>query len=281
LLLVAACGDDADPSDGGASSPSDTSAGDPSTAGDPSSVGDPSSASVDTSAGESGSGELGPTARVRVINLVEGLEFTAWGADTNFDPVVIADGLTYASVSEYFDAPLNELSMEPQIVLVPAGEPVENTSTWQIDNSQGLDRAFVTFRELEGAGQQGTIVLTADAQTGNLQWAQLDESELMLGDAGMTTLHVSWNLFDLEGGVVPAFAVVGEPCLFTSSTGLAEPWSVAPGTFEVGIYDRQMVSECSVLLGSTEITAAADEHVLVAVYHEGDTVKLFSAPVPQ
>lgn len=284
--LATACGDDADPADTGASSPSDTgvdesgTAGDAATAGDPSTLTNPSF--TDDGSDDDGSGgELGPTARVRIVNLVEGLELTAWGRDTDFNPVVIAEGLAYATVSEYIDAPLSELTMHPELVLVPTGEVVEDVPTWQVDNSVGLDRAFVRFTELDGADQQATIVLRADFGSGNLQWEQLDESELMLGDAGMTNLHISWGLFDLEGSVVPAFAVAGDACLLTSSTGVAEPWPVAPGTFEVGIYDRQMADDCSVLLASTEITAAADEQVLVAIYHEDAEVKLLTAPIPQ
>jgi hypothetical protein len=265
LLVASACGDDADPStDDGASSPSDTSAGDPS-----------------TSAGESGSGELGPTARVRVVNLVQGVELTAWGADTDFNPVMITEGLAYASASDYFDAPLNAFTMHPEVVLVPTGEVVENVATWQVDNSMGPDRAFVSFTELDGADQQATIIVTLDDSSGNLQYEQLDESELMLGDASMANLHISWDLFDLEGGVVAAFSVVGDPCLFSGSTGVPQAWPVAPGSFEVGIYDQQIVSDCTMQLASIPITAAAGDQVLVAAYHEGADVKLLSAAIPQ
>ena len=137
------------------------------------------------------------------------------------------------------------------------------------------------FTELDAADEQATIIVTLDDFTGNIQWEQLDETELMLGDASMANLHISWNLFDIGGGIVPAFAVVGEPCLFEGSTGVPQPWSVAPGTFDVAIYDRQMVSECTEQLASTSIAAAAGEQVLVAVYEIADDVRLLTAPISQ
>lgn len=267
--LASACGDDADPqiTDGGPSSSADD---------------DESGGSPDTGADTgTGSGELGPTAQVRVVNLVEGMTFAAWGADSEFSPVVLHDGMTFETISDYFDAPLDQVMMHPQIVLLPAGETPDDVATWEIDNSLGPDRAFVTFTELDAADERATIIVTLDAFTGNLQYEQLDETELMLGDASMANLHVSWNLFDLAGGVVPAFAVAGQPCLFDGSTGVPQAWSVAPGTFDVAIYDRQTVSDCTEQLASTSITAAAGDEVLVAVYHVGDEVRFVSEAIPQ
>lgn len=102
------------------------------------------------------SGELGPTAQVRVVNLVDGVTFAVWGADTGFSPVLVSDDLAFASVSDYFDAPLNEFTMDPQIVLLPVGEVPDDVATWQVDNSLGSDRAFVIFTEHERRQLRGT-----------------------------------------------------------------------------------------------------------------------------
>lgn len=271
ILALVGCGDD-DPSasDDGAAASTD---GADDTGGGPS--------SADASGSGGASGELGPTAQVRVVNLVDGVTFAAWGADTEFAPTMIADGLAFETISEYLDAPLNEFTMDPQIVLLPTGETPDDVATWQVDNSLGPDRAFVIVSELDAADERATIIVSLDDSTGNVQVEQLDETELMLGDTSMANLHVSWNLFDLGGAVVPAFAVVGDACLFTGSTGVQQPWSVAPGAFEVGIYDRQTVSDCTEQLASTAITAAAGEQVIVAVYHIDADVKFLSAPIPQ
>jgi len=262
ISIAPACGDDEEPAVG-----TDDSGGDPSTGADTGATG--------------GNGTLGPTAQVRVVNLVDGVTFTAWGADTDFNPVIVHDELAFETVSDYFHAPLNEFAMDPEIVLMPAGEAPHDGSTWQIDNSSGPDRAFVSFGQLDAADEQATIIVSLDDITGNVQWEQLDESELVVADPGMVGLHISWNLFDLGGSVVPAFAVAGDPCLFDGSTSVTQSWSVAPGTFDVGIYDRQTISECTEQLASTSITAAAGDEVLVTVYHVGPEVRFLSAPIPQ
>ncbi|WAS90589.1 hypothetical protein [Nannocystis punicea] len=113
------------------------------------------------------------------------------------------------------------------------------------------------------------------------RFEQLDETELQLGDVSQANLQFSYNLFDLPGTVVPAFAIVGQPCLFTGSTAVPEPWSVAPGSFEVGVHDIQTESECTAQLTSAPITAAAGDQVLVAIYHIDDAVKLLTAPIPE
>lgn len=266
--VTSACGDDA-----GSSSPTDAT--------DDSSLTSADTSGADASATHGTGGELGPTAQVRIVNLVEGMTFDVWGADADFSPVMVAQDLAFETVSDYFDAPLNEFTMDPQIVLLPAGEVPEDVATWQVDNSSGPDRAFVIVSELDAADEHATLIVSLDAFTSQLQYEQLDETELMLGDTSQANLHISYKLFELGGSVVPAFAVVGEPCLFSGSTGVAQPWSVAPGTFDVGIYDIQTVSECTTQLASISITASAGEQVLVAMYHVADDARLLTAPIPQ
>ncbi len=79
--------------------------------------------------------------------------------------------------------------------------------------------------------------------------------------------------------MIPAFGVVGQPCLFDGSTSVAQPWSVAPGTFDVGVYDLQTETECTTPLVTTSLTAGADEHALVVVYHLADEISLLSAAI--
>lgn len=150
-----------------------------------------------------------------------------------------------------------------------------------IDTGSGPDGASITFTELSAADERATAIVSLDQMSNQLAAEQLDETDLMLGDPTKANLHVSFNLFDLGGPVVPAFAVAGEPCLFDGSTGVAQAWPVAPGTFDVGMYDRQTVSECTEELASVSITAAAGDQVFVGVYHVGAQVKLLTAPIEQ
>jgi hypothetical protein len=163
---------------------------------------------------------------------------------------------------------------------MPAGEVPGDGPTWQID-VVGPDRAFITVSELSAADEQATVIVSLDELTNLLQWTQLDESELMTGDPAMANLHIHWNLFEYPPPAVLSVAVVGEACLFDGSTAVPEPHPVAPGTFDIGVYDRQTVSECTELLGSTSITAAAGDEVLVAMYHIGTEVKFLTAPIEQ
>jgi hypothetical protein len=226
-------------------------------------------------------GAVGPSAQVRIVNLMPGVTFDAWANDTDKSPVLVAQGLAPETISAYFNAPVNEVTMQPEIVLLPAGEIPADDSFWQVNASVGPDRAYVKFTELEGADQRATAIVTLDELTMQVQYEQLDETELMLGADTQANLHIAYALADIGGGVVPAFAVVGEACLFTGSTGVTQPWSVAPGSFELGVYDLQSVPDCTTQLASTPITAAAGEQVLVAVYHVDAEVKLLTAPIEQ
>lgn len=269
-LALTACGDDG---------PSLPGLDDDSGAGDGSETAGADDGLTGADASEGGGGGLGPVARVRIVNLVPDTSFDVWGADTDHAPVRIASGLAFATISDYIDTPINTFSGDPELVLMPPGEAPEDVPSWEIDNSSGGDRAFISVSELDGEGEQATIVITKESA--NLQYEQLDETEIMAGDPGAATLHVAFRLFDLGGTVVPAFGVVGQPCLFDGSTGVAQPWSVAPGTFDVGVYDLQTETECTTPLATTSITAAADEHALVVVYHVGDEIGLLSAAIPE
>ncbi|MDC0668076.1 hypothetical protein POL58_10025 [Nannocystis sp. ncelm1] len=224
-------------------------------------------------------GAIGPTAQIRLVNLVPGLTFDMWGADEDFMPVLIAEGIAPETASDYIDVPVNPYTMDPGFVLVPAGEVIEATPTWQTDAGAKPDHANINIDELDGAGQRATVIGSRDMETNELSFEHLDETELQLGDVSQANLHISYKLFDLPGTVVPAIAIVGQPCLFTGSTAAPQAWSVAPGSFELGVYDIQTESECTVQLASAPITAAAGDQVLVAIYHIDSTVKLLTAPI--
>lgn len=241
------------------------------------------SASASASAGEStgdptaGDGELGPAARVRFVNVVPDASFDAWVADLDGAPVRVAENIGFGEVSDYLDAPLNPFSMWPEMVLMPSGEAPENTPNWRLDNVSGPDRIFLEIRELDAEGEQASLVITRDEV---LRWETLDETEIAQADPSQAALHISYNLFDLEGSQVSALGVVGQPCLHVGSTGVALPWPVAPGSFELGYYDLQTETECTNALQTLPITAAAGERVLVVLYHDGGEVLMLETPIP-
>ena len=275
---LAGCGGDS----GGGASTESASTGSASTLGTSSTTAASTTASTtavgsSTASGTSG-GNLGPTAQVRLVNLAADTGFSVWVADVDHHPVQVLDAVAYEAISDYFDVPLDQLSQNPTFNLLPVGEAPDDTPTWPFDNSQGADRALVQVTELDGAGQQATLVLDLTADPAQVEYETLDESNLMLGDPSMANLHVAWRLFDYPPPAVPDFAVAGQPCLF-DTTGVPQPWSVAPGTFDVGVYDLQMVSDCSVALGTTSITAAAGDQVLLAVYHVDADVRFLQAPI--
>src|SRR5690349_2437048 len=110
--------------------------GDPSTTGSP--TGSPTSMTGSDGDATGGAtdptgGAIGPSAQCRIVNLVPGLTLDLWGADEDHAPVLIAEGIAPETVSEYLTCPLNIYSMNPEFVLVPAGEVVEPTPTWETD----------------------------------------------------------------------------------------------------------------------------------------------------
>jgi hypothetical protein len=241
------------------------------------------SASASASAGESagdttaGDGELGPAARVRVVNVVPDASFDAWVADVDGAPVRVAQDIGFGEVSAYVDAPLNPFSQWPEMVLMPSGEVPQNTPNWRLDNVSGPDRIFLEIRELDAEGEQASLIITREDV---LRWETLDETEIADADPSQATLHISYNLFDLEGPQVSALAVVGQPCLHVGSTSVALPWSVPPGSFELGYYDVQTDGECTNALQTLAITAAAGERVMVVLYHDGSEVLMLESPIP-
>lgn len=231
----------------------------------------------DSGGATTGDGELGPAARVRFVNAVPEASFDAWVADADGAPVRVGQDIGFGEVSDYLAAPLNPFSMWPEMVLMPSGEAPENTPTWKLDNASGGDRIYLEIRELDAEGEQASLIVTRDE---TLRWETLDETEIAEADATQATLHISYNLFDLEGTQVSALAIVGQPCLHVGSTSVSLPWSVPPGSFELGYYDVQTQTDCTTPITTLPITAAAGERVLVVLYHDGSEVLMLQTPIP-
>ncbi|MBK8713521.1 MAG: DUF4397 domain-containing protein [Deltaproteobacteria bacterium] len=277
LVTLVACSpgdDDADADDTGTTSASGTASASGSASASASATASASASAGDTTAGD---GELGPAARVRFVNAVPDASFDAWVADVDGAPVRVAENIGFGEVSDYLDAPLNPFSQWPEMVLMPSGEAPQNTPNWRLDNVSGPDRIFLEVRELDAEGEQASLIVTRDEV---LQWQTLDETEIADADPSQATLHISYNLFDLEGPQVSALAVVGQPCLHVGSTSVALPWSVPPGSFELGYYDVQTDGECTNALQTLPITAAAGERVLVVLYHDDAEVLMLETPIP-
>ncbi len=226
-----------------------------------------------------GSGVLGPAAKVRIVNLVPGLTFDAWGADTTKKPLDVKTGIAYGAISDYFDAPLDPFTTNPTFVLLPTGVMPDTTAFWQINASMGPDRGLIQVSDLHAAGERATLVLTRDSSMTVLSYETLDESSLPANDPTQATLHIAARIDDLPGGVVRAFAVAPPTCLITGSLATPDPWHVPAGTFELGVYDLQSANDCSVKLGGTQLDVAAGADELVVVYHEASVLKFLSAPI--
>ena len=98
--------------------------------------------------------------------------------------------------------------------------------------------------------------------------------------ATKANLHISYNIFDLGGPVVPALAVVGQPCFLSESAGVTDLFSVDPGAFTVGLYDLEDVSECTTTpLATVSLSVAAGASELIAMYHQASAVKFLHAPI--
>ncbi|HTJ84168.1 MAG TPA: hypothetical protein VL400_20755 [Polyangiaceae bacterium] len=250
--------------------------------------GDDGSAAAGTGSGgggtgsttSSGSGGALPVAHVRIANVVPGSVFDGFDQGADFGPQPSGQDLTYGEVSDYFDVTLNPVTNIPLLVILPDGEtPDANDPNWLNVTSPAADRARIDMSGVE-AEQYVTLIVSLTDQGTNISVETLYESMLAPGTAGKAHLHVAWRLFDLGGTFVPTLAVVGQPCLTTDSVAVNDVLSVDPGAFELGIYDRQNVSECTELLGSTPLDVAADTDELVVVYHEADTIDFMSAPIP-
>ena len=223
-------------------------------------------------------GQLGPTARVRVVQLVPGVTFDAWGADSNYQPVRVGQNIAYETISDYLNVPLDKLTMDPSFVLLPSGVTPTGAS-WQAVGAAG-DRTRIALTGLGATHNQATVILTSTDSGTNISAETLAEGKLAPGSATKANLHISYNIFDLGGTVVPALAVVGQPCFLYDSSGVADVFSVDPGTFTVGLYDLEDVSECTTTpLFTVSMTVAAGGSELIAMYHQAAVVKFLHAPI--
>jgi hypothetical protein len=206
-----------------------------------------------------------PNAHVRIASIVpDPNSFDAFGEDASYKPIPAAQNIRYGTVSDYFNVGVNPLTDAPSFVILPNGEmPNRNNPSW-LNIGPAPDRARIDVTDIT-ANQYASLILAPTSDGTNLEYETLDESALQPGAAGKAHLHVAWRLFDLGGSFVPTLAVVGQPCLTTDSVAVSDALSVAPGSFELGIYDRQNVSDCTELMGSVPITAAANDDVLVVV----------------
>lgn len=258
-LWLVACGDDADPSDAG-------------------------------TAGSSGSGgggsELGPTARVRVVNLVPDVTFDAWGPNADGDPVLLGTELEFGTISEFLDVPINMFSQEPIFLLWATGDVPEGENGFSsyLDNTH--ERMRVSVGELDGEGEAATVIITPtdDAPTATLQYQQLDETETDRGDSALANLHITveWEAV-LDTSAVPGIALEGQECLFTGSSSVSQVWSVPPGDITLGYYDIQTVSACedAEAIATFDLDVAAGDNQLVVFYLDGDALKMISAPLSE
>jgi hypothetical protein len=233
-----------------------------------------------TGAGGTTAGQLGPTARVRVVQLVKGVTFDAWGADSNYNPVRVGQNIAYETISAYLDVPLDRLTMDPTFVLLPSGEAPAANASWQVPPAAG-DRTRIELTGLGATNNQATVILTGTDNGTNIAAEMLAESKLAAGSATKANLHISYNIFDLGGSVVPALAVVGQACFLTASAGVADRFSVDPGSFTVGLFDLEDVSDCTTTtpLATVALDVAAGASELVAMYHEAAVVKFVHAPI--
>src|SRR5690349_14937597 len=111
-------------------------------------------AACDDGAGDQ-DGELGPSAQVRVANVVSGKTFDVWAADQHGDPVRIAQGIAPGTFSDYFAAPLDPRSQHPVFALLPSGERLEAKSSSALS---GPDRARIEIDGLAESEQASVIV---------------------------------------------------------------------------------------------------------------------------
>jgi hypothetical protein len=229
---------------------------------------------------------FGPSSSIRVVNLVPDVTFDAWGPALDHRPARIAEGLAYATASDYFDAPINEFAMEPIFVLWKSGDMPMAGSMFStlLDNTH--ERTRIQVRELEGPGERATIIIEPqepfdEDPTAFLQYSTLDETELDRGDASMLNLHVSYHLFGIGDGIVDSFGLVGEPCMHGGSTNVAQVFSVPAGDDTLAVYDTQTGADCADLepLATLPIEGEPGDNLLVVIYREGNEVKMFSAPI--
>lgn len=293
LLAAVAWGCDEPGADGGAAGVSGSGAGGES--GTSAGAGAGSGASG-TGAGRAASGSgagtgaagggLGPTSSIRVVNLVPDVTFDAWGPGLDGKPVRLAENLEYETASDYFEVPVNEFSQEPIFILWRSGDAPDPALSFSMRLENTHERMRVQARELEGPGERATVIIEPvepfdENPTAPLQFEQLDETELMRGDATKLNLHVSYHLFGIGGGIVNSFAIEGESCLHDGSTSVTQAFSVPAGESTLAIYDRQTGAGCSETdpLATLPIAGDAGDNLLITLYREGNDIKMFSAPL--
>ncbi|MFT3927123.1 MAG: hypothetical protein QM778_31545 [Myxococcales bacterium] len=227
---------------------------------------------------DGGSATLGPTAEVRVANTVQGVSFDAWVRDQDDRAVRVAESLTFGSISEYFEVPLNAFSHHPEFVLLPSGQ-LPTGGNWSVVS--GPDRAAVTVGELDGAQQRASLIVSLDNDTNQVAYATLDESRLMEGDPKLANLHIYYGLFDIDGGIVADLGIVGSGCFHAGSTNVADVFSVTPGSFAFGVCDSQLTAGCpsTTLLSAVTLTMGPGENQLVVTYLENTYVRLMAAHI--
>jgi hypothetical protein len=283
LVFVSGLGCDDGAAPGGAADGGGATAGASATAGT-SGGGAAGTGAAGTGAADAG-GQLGPAAQVRVVNLVPGVTFDAWGPDADAVPTRLAEGLTYGTISDYFAAPLNRISQDPIFVLWKSGELPEEGKLFSTLQDNTHERVRIEMRELDAEGEHGTIVLSPmdDSADSSLQFTTLDEVETARGMPTKANLHVSFHLEPgaLPGGVQPSVSIKGQSCLFNGSTSIALAHSVEPGSFELAVYDRQSSADCGETpeLSTHALEVAAGDNELVVIYLDGGEITWLNAPL--
>jgi hypothetical protein len=243
-----------------------------------------SGSSAGGSGGAANSDELGPTASVRVVNLVPDVTFDAFGSNVDSMPVLAAEGLTYGTISEYFDVRVNPISMAPIFVLRKTGDAPDPEQTFSMLQDATHERLWIDVGELDAPGQRATLIVSARGSTpeSTLQFRTLDETDLDRGSATAANLRFTTYLEDFPGGVVPGVGLPGESCLFVGSSALGVGHEVPAGSFELQVYDLQAVSDCpdTSAIASFPLDVEAGATELVVLYLDGGEVKWISAPVP-
>lgn len=279
--LMVACGDDDSSSDGGISGTDGAGSGGSSGRAGASGAG---------TGGEGGEGDvdasldLGPTANVRVMHLVEGVTFAAWGSGPEARPVLLADDLEHATISDYIEMPLNRITQHPMFVLWPSGEMPEEGALFSTLLENDHDHLRVEVRELDGDDQYATILVApVDAEPDSiLEYQTLDEEDTDQGDPTQANLHITtyWEPL-LDTTAVPGIALLGEPCLFTGSSSVSVAWPAPPGEITLGYYDIQDTSACedSDPIKTFELEVEAGDNELVVFYLDGGELEMLHAPM--
>lgn len=284
VIATLGCGDDS--AGGGTAGVLGAGTGGTSATGGTGGAGAAGAGGAGAGASGTGGGMLGPTSSIRVVNLVPDVTFDAWGPDLDRKPVRLAEGITYAAASEYFEAPVNPISMEPIFVLWRSGDVPAEGSMFSMLLDDTHERVRIEVRELEAPGERATIIVepvdpVEEDPTAHLQYETLDETELNRGDAAQLNLHITYHLFGIGDGIVDSLAIEGEACFHGGSTSVAQVFSIPAGASTLAVYDIQTTSACSQSdpLATLPIEGDPGDNLLITLYREGNDVKMFSAPI--